>query len=502
MTPGRLRPLAAALSGIAVALAFPPFDLVWLMPIGIVGMMLSVRNVRGRAGMGYGLLFGLGFMLPLMRWITIIGPDAWVALGLLEALFYGLMGMTWAWLRPHRIWPLAFALTWVGAEWLRGVVPFGGMPWGRLAFGLVDTTVVRYGRIGGTALVSFVVVLVLAVGVDLVERRRTLARRDAGLGLGAGAILVASLVLPVGAAGAIGSAQVAAVQGNVPGEGMEAFAERRAVLDNHAEATKDFAAEVASGERPAPDFVIWPENSTDIDPFRDSSAYDQIDSAVRAIGVPTLVGAVVFGPDDDHVQNMAIVWDPRTGPGQEYVKRHIVPFGEYIPMRGLLARFISRLDQIPRDFARGTSSGVLTIAGVPVGDVICFEVAYDGLIRDVMNGGGQLLVVQTNNATYTGTGQLEQQFAISRYRAIETGRSVVVAATNGISAVVAPDGSVVVETGQRTRAVLDEEVTLATGRTWAVRWGFWVEAILSLLGLGLAGWAYLGVRREAGKLAG
>ena len=99
--------------------------------------------------------------------------------------------------------------------------------------------------------------------------------------------------------------------------------------------------------------------------------------------------------------------------------------------------------------------------------MICFEVAYDGLVRDVIvDGGGQMLVVQTNNATYTGTGQLEQQFAISRYRAIETGRSVVVAATNGISGVVAPDGAVVVQTEQRTREVLDEQVELADGITW------------------------------------
>ena len=126
------------------------------------------------------------------------------------------------------------------------------------------------------------------------------------------------------------------------------------------------------------------------------------------------------------------------------MKRHPVPFGEYIPFRGLLTKFISRLDQIPRDFYRGQFDSVLDLGPVRVGDVICFEVAYDGLIRDAITEGGQLLVVQTNNATYTGTGQLEQQFAISRYRAIETGRYVVVAATNGISGIIAPDGSVVV----------------------------------------------------------
>ena len=196
----------------------------------------------------------------------------------------------------------------------------------------------------------------------------------------------------------------------------------------------------------------------------------------------------------------AIVWDPQSGPGEQYVKRHPVPFGEYIPFRGLLTKFISRLDQIPRDFARGTYDGVLDVGPVRVGDVICFEVAYDGLIRDAIEGGGQLLVVQTNNATYTGTGQLEQQFAISRYRAIETGRSVVVAATNGISGVVAPDGSVVAKTEQRTRAVLDEQVALGDGITLGVRIGLWVE--LALCGLGLV-WVVanrLGRRRAPAKI--
>jgi apolipoprotein N-acyltransferase len=293
---------------------------------------------------------------------------------------------------------------------------------------------------------------------------------------------------------------VVAVQGNVPGEGMDPFAERRAVLDNHANTTIAFAEQVAAGRYPKPDLVIWPENSTDIDPYTDRSAYLQIDAAVKAIGVPTLVGAVVDGPDATHVQNMGVVWDPQSGPGEQYVKRHPVPFGEYIPFRGLLTKFISRLDQIPRDFARGTYDNVLDVGPVRVGDVICFEVAYDGLIRDAIEGGGQLLVVQTNNATYTGTGQLEQQFAISRYRAIETGRSVVVAATNGISGVVAPDGSVVAKTEQRTRAVLDEQVALGDGITLGVRIGLWVE--LALCGLGLV-WVManrLGRRRAPAKI--
>ena len=494
-----LRGSVSLASGVAVALAFPPIDFWPTMPLGIAGLLVVVRGVSGRAGTALGLLFGLGFMLPLLRWITIIGPDAWVALSVLEALFFGLLGWTWSRVRALTWWPVAAALTWVLAESLRGVIPFGGLPWGTLAFGLVETPVVRYGRLGGTALVSFVVVLAVAVVVWAVETRH---RRTWSLAAGAGAVLLLGLafVLPAGPAGPTDTVQVAAVQGDVPGEGMDPFAEQRAVLHNHAEATHELAAEVAAGTRPAPDIVIWPENSTDIDPYTDPSAYDEIDGAVRAIGVPTLVGAVVDGPDEDHVQNMGIVWSPETGPGARYIKRHPVPFGEYIPFRDVLSGLIERLDQIPRDFYRGDTAGVLDLGSVRIGDLICFEVVYDGLIRDVIDGGAELLVVQTNNATYTGTGQLAQQFATSRYRAIETGRTVVVAATNGISGIVAPDGTIVQESGIRTRDLLSAEVQLASGRTLGVRIGHEVEVALALGGAVAVAVSVWERRRRVGRM--
>jgi apolipoprotein N-acyltransferase len=494
------RAVTGAVGGVLVALGFPPYSYVWLLPIGLGVVMAITPPRRGGAGFLVGFAFGLGFMLPLLRWITVIGDDAWIALAALEALFYGAMGTAWAWLRTVRWWPLGFAACWVAAEELRALVPFGGLPWGRLAFGLVDTPSVRYGRLGGTALVAFATVLAVALVVDTVQRRR--ADRIAAVSLAVVAVLgVGAVLVPVGIAGPGRRVTVAAVQGNVPGRGMNPFAERRVVLDNHVAATRQLAAEVAAGTVPRPDFVVWPENSTDIDPFGDAAVRAEIDGAVREIGVPTLVGAVISGPDSQHLENVGIVWDPRTGPGERYVKRHIVPFGEYIPFRGFLTRFIKRLRQIPLDFARGNAPGVLDIGPTRIGDVICFEVAYDGLIRDVVNGGAKLLVVQTNNATYTGTGQLAQQFAISRYRALETGRTVVVAATSGISGIVAPDGSVVMSGSPGTRALLDARVQLGTSRTPGVRYGWLVGLMVSLLGVGLAGAARFGWPRRVGTMA-
>nr|MBA2561096.1 apolipoprotein N-acyltransferase [Propionibacteriales bacterium] len=464
------RAAVAAAGGLAAAWAFPPYDTVWLLPIGLAAFIAATPVGRARAGFAVGLAFGLGLMLPLLRWITVIGPDAWIALSALEAAFYGLLGIGWTWVRSLRGWPLGFAACWVAAEELRSLVPFGGLPWGRLAFALLDTPVVRYGRLGGTALVSFATVLAVGLVVAAILRRRADTVAVAALGVAA-AVVLAGMLVPVGVFGPGQLVTVAAIQGNVPGTGMNPFAERRAVLDNHVAATRQLAADVRAGAAPRPDLVVWPENSTDIDPFGNASVRSEIDGGVRTIGVPTLVGAVIAGPDGDHLQNVGIVWDPRSGPGERYVKRHVVPFGEYIPFRGFATQFISRLDQIPLDFARGSSPGVLQLGPARIGDVICFEVAYDGLIRDVVAGGAQLVVVQTNNATYTGTGQLSQQFAISRYRAIETGKSVVVAATSGISGIIAPDGTVVASSAVGTRAILQAEVQLAAGETLGVRVG-------------------------------
>jgi len=208
---------------------------------------------------------------------------------------------------------------------------------------------------------------------------------------------------------------------------------------------------------------------------------------------------VLRGPGPDHVSNTGIVWSPSTGPGERYVKRHPVPFGEYIPFREQLSGITDRLDQIPRDFVAGPEPGVLDVGPVRVGDVICFEVAYDGLVRDVVDGGARVLVVQTNNATYNGTGQTEQQLAMSRLRAVEHGRSVLVAATSGISAVVMPDGRVVQRSGELTTQTLVADVPLRAGRTVADRFGAWTEWVLAALGLVAAAVGL--VRRRQGRAA-
>jgi apolipoprotein N-acyltransferase len=375
----------------------------------------------------------------------------------------------WRW-RP--LVPVLVAATWVGQEALRARIPFGGFPWGRIAFAQADAPTVRFASLGGAPLVTFVValaggLLALAVVITLTRPRRL--RAAAACGVGAAAVLLLGLAVPLtGPAGP--EVTVAVVQGNVPRLGLDFNAQRRAVLDNHVRATLDLAEAVAAGKAHRPDLVIWPENSSDIDPLVEADARAQIDRAARAVGVPILVGAVLDGPGAK-LSNAGIVWDPVRGPGERYVKQHPVPFAEYVPMRALARRVSSQVDLVRRDFVAGDRPGVLRVGPATVGDVICFEVAYDGLVRDTVTGGAGLVVVQTNNATFGRSAESAQQLAMVRLRAVEHGRPALMASTSGVSATVTATGRVTAETELFTTAVIVRTMRLGETSTVATTTG-------------------------------
>ena len=474
-----LRLLGAVVSGLLLYLAFPPFDLPALAIPGIALLTLTCRGASVRTGALLGLVHGLALFLPLVEWTaTIAGPGALIALALLQAAFLALLGAALAYVTRTPGWPLWTAALWVGQEALRDRLPFGGFPWGRLAFSQGDSLLTPYAAVGGAPLLTFVVALLGgALAWALVRRTPVAALGAAAVG---GAAVLGGLLVPLPTDGE--SVRVAVVQGNVPRLGLDFNAQRAAVLDNHVSATRQLAADVRAGEVEQPELVIWPENASDLDPFTDPGAFETIDAAVKDVGVPVLVGAVLEGPGDK-VSNAGIVWDPVTGPGERYVKRHPVPFGEYIPFRSTVRKITEKVDLVPRDFASGNDVGVLDVGPVRLGDVICFEVAYDDLVRDVVTGGGRLIVVQTNNATFGRSGETEQQLAMGRLRAVEHGRAVLVAATSGISAVIAPDGELVDDAPVFTREVLVQEVPVRDDLTLATRLGAAPEAALALLGL-------------------
>ncbi|MCD5349446.1 apolipoprotein N-acyltransferase [Kineosporia mesophila] len=489
-------------------LAFPGIGIWPLAPVGVAGLAVATRGVSGRFGALLGFVFGLVFFLRLIPWIGIyVGALPWVALSITEALYVAAMGA----LLP-RVWRargglpgllLASGGLWVAQEAVRGRWPFGGFPWGRLAFSQSDAPTAPLASIGGAPLVSFAVAVagtllawaVVKAGPVLRSRAvRQLALPALGVAL-ALAVMGLGTLIPLPTEGD-STTRVAAVQGNVPRAGLDFNSQRRAVLDNHVNATMQLAQKVATGEAEPPDVVLWPENASDIDPYINADAAAEISAATDAIGVPILIGAVVQGPGD-YVSNTGIVWRPDEGAGtgddSTYVKRHPAPFGEYMPYRDFFRLFSSKVDLISKDFVSGDKLrdnpvGVMrmgTEGQVRVGDVICFEVAYDSLVRDSVKAGATMLAVQTNNATFGYTDESVQQLAQSQLRAIESGRTVVNISTVGVSGIILPDGTVVARSGHYTQDVLEATVPLRTELTIATRVGEWPEWILTALALGL-----------------
>lgn len=488
----------STVGGVCLWLAFPPHGLWPLAVVGPLALALATHGRTVRSGALSGLVLGLAFMTPLLSWTGIfVGDLPWLALSVLEAVFLAVLGASSAALTRVRGWPLWTAAAWVAVEAARSRIPFGGFPWGRVGFSQPEGPFASLAAYGGVSLVSFAVALTgtgLAAWL-LRERRLRRAGQRGALARRLSLLLMAVLVpagigalawLPLPGADLTAggpTATVAVVQGDVPRAGLDFNAQRRAVLDNHVQRTLELAERVAAGEAPQPDAVIWPENSSDIDPLGNGDAADVIDRAARAIGAPILVGAVLEGPGE-RLTNAGIVWDPVTGPGESYAKRQLVPFGEYMPARSFFRLFSDKVDLLEREFAPGQVSGVLDVGGLRVGDVICFEVAFDDLVSEVVDGGATLLVVQTNNATFGYTAESEQQLVMSRLRAIEHGRSVVVAATSGISAVIAPDGTVVERSDLFTPWVFSGPIAQRHQATIASRLGAAPESVLTAVALG------------------
>jgi apolipoprotein N-acyltransferase len=476
-----------------------------MAPIGVAVLALATLGAPAWQGALLGLVSGLACFLPLLSWSGVyVGALPWIALAVLESLYIALLGLVCALLQSRpwrarpgggaRVRPLVVALAWVAQEALRDSTPFGGFPWGRLAFSQADSPLAALASLGGAPAVTFGVALaggLLAAGVArLIRASRSLdpGPRERRLGavpvvavsalVSAVAVILAPTLVPRPADGPTG--RFVAVQGNVPRPGLDFNAERRAVLDNHAGATLQAAVSVKAGAEPRPDLVVWPENASDIDPTRNPDAANVIDGAMGAINAPIVLGAVLREPSPRE-SNASLLYLPGRGLTWRYVKQHPVPFAEYIPYRPFFRRFSDKTD-LAGDFVAGKGAGVFRVpsrGGDPIaaGTIICFEVAIDALVRDTVDHGANVLLVQTNNATFGFTDESVQQLAISRIRAIEHSRSIVHVSTVGVSAMITPDGTAHQRSTLFSTAVLSADLPLRTQLTVADRVGPWPEIV-------------------------
>jgi apolipoprotein N-acyltransferase len=490
------RCVAAASTGVLLALSRPPADLGLLALVALVPLLWSWRGASPRFAALLAFVAGCTYYGLLVSWAWYFGAIAVFPFVAVLSAYWALAGATIArFARGGRRNPLLTAAVWVLAEALVARWPFGGFSWGEVGYALHDVAPARsLAALGGLPLVSLVVVAVNGSLLDLlvVAHRRRRPRARAMVRFSAATLAAVVVIAALASAFALrptpaGKLRVAILQGNDLNRDLTpAELDARYLSRSHFD-----LAQRLSGHY---DLVIFPESSLDGDPRVDPWLESNLVSTATRLHSAVLANALADAPDG-RALNQDVLYDPEGRLVATYAKRHLVPFGEFVPFRHEL-RFISELKKIPRDFAPGSQPGLATVSGHRIATVICFESAFGYQIRPLVKAGAQVIVVSTNNRSYERSANSAQHVAIGQMRAAETGRPVVQAAISGISALIDAHGRVVTRTRLFDRTTVTATVTATRGETPYVRFGEWV-VVASIIGVALAAAAAATDRRAA-----
>ena len=431
----------SALSGLLLSFAYEPVGKWWLAPLAIALHIYAMHLTKRKIISAF--IFALVFNAIVLHWSsTFVGSLPWLVLSIGLAIFYIPLALISRW--GISIYPSIFIVM----EEVRNHFPFGGFGWTRLAYTQADAPYARIASIGGSvALSSFVLLIALFLFI-LSQKRLNL------LQIAPAIFLFVPFQLQ-----SIGTTEVLMIQGNVPQLGLDFNSRAKEVFNNHLELTKQ---EMLNDSKV--DFILWPENSVDVDPF----VYSDVSKALNSINKPLIIGAVLG--KGEKLLNTSILWDD-TNP-KIYIKQHLTPFGEYIPIRSI-AKLVSPLVVRVKDFEPGDgANNIFTIDNVKIAPVICFELLDDSILHNAAKN-SNLLAVQTNSATFGMSAESAQQLAMTRVRAIEHGRNIVSVSTTGYSAVIDRNGKILQKSTMGTAESIRANVDLIEGQTPRDMLGGW-----------------------------
>jgi apolipoprotein N-acyltransferase len=463
---------AALVAGVLTGLCFPPVGLGPVVLVALIPLLWAWRGARPAHAALYGFAYGVAAYGVVIPWIRYFGYVAIVPLVVAMALaIAGVGALVAAYARRGLASPFLTASVWVVLEALRGRFPFGGFPWADLGVALHDVPAARaLASVGGTLLVSFVVVAINGLLLDLGLALRTGAGRRSVraavlAGVGIAGVLAATVVVDLTRfePTTTGHLRVAMLQGD---DEQLPLAEQV----NQPLTEKHFA--LAEHLRGRYDLIVFPESALDTDPQTDPELRARLVALAQEHDSAVLVNARTPGTDGQS-RNTNLLYTPDGKLQGTYSKQHLVPFGEYVPWRKALS-WLPELRQVPYDFEPGDTRTLFTAKGHAFESMICFESAFGPLVRDAARDGAQVIVVSTNNRSYQRSANSEQHLAQGQMRAAETGRAVLQASVSGISAVIDPDGSIHRETPLFESRIVSASVPTSTGETLYVRFGDWV----------------------------
>jgi apolipoprotein N-acyltransferase len=438
--------LYAGLAGVIASTAFAPFSL-W--PSAFIGLtvwyfLLIRMRLRSRAYVSY--IFGLGVLLPVQLWTGIyVGNLPWLLLSFTQALIFTLPAFFVG--KKTKYNQIVFACSFVCVELLLRTVPFTGFGWSRLSFTQVDGPLQFLYSSGGVVLVAFLIALISA--------------SRSVLNLALICLVIAGLSFLPRIEAIDKKSSIALVQGGVVKLGLEFNSKPKEVFLRHLQQTsKSITFDQV-------DLIIWPENSVDIDINTNDEVKKLINDKSAFLDTPLLVGGVT--KSGDNLLNQSFLFDPQIK--QSYSKRYLTPFGEYLPLRGIATKVSRYADQIT-DFKAGQEDTKFLIGNATFQSLICYELLDDSF-RDQIDT--NFLVIQTNNATFGDTAQLDQQLNIARVRAIETGRYIAYVSTTGTTSFIDNRGRIIEKLPKFESSTLFGEVNHVVGLTTTQILGKYLE---------------------------
>ena len=483
--------LVAVAAGLLIAAGLPPWG--W-WPLSLIGIGTWFTNTEGRrssARFWLSVLTGVAWATPATLWMFDLTAAGWPVAVAIFSVLAGVVGLA----TPpdgRTARRVAFPAALVLVELIRWNVPFGGTPIATYAMIGVSTpwwiTARTFGSPGLTVAMAFAGIAL----IDLVRRSKM-----AALSIGALLALIVAGVLGSTRVDVVDTIDVAVVQGGGPQNTRADVCTTRAVFERHMAASQTIDQEI--------DLVVWPEDvvhpASDgrIAPARcDDDLLRKTEASQRLTQLAADLDAVVvsgwFEPTDDGLANAnySIAQSSDGTITDRYDKVRLVPFGEFVPLRGFIENFS---DEIPgRDVRPGTGPAILDTDVGTLGISISWEIFFDHRARDAIGNGGQVLLNPTNGSSYWLTIVQSQQIASSRLRAVETDRFVLQAAPTGFSGVIAPDGAVRQRTAVSEQRVLYDTIELREGHTLSVQLGAWPMIVFGVTTLAVV-W---GRRRFAG----
>jgi len=450
--------LLSALSGLLLSAAFEPIALWWLAPIALALAMYALASSE-RKYLSV-LAFALTFNLVLLHWTSIyVGSLPWIILATGLTLFYLPL------VAVKRLGISFFPLIFIVLEEIRNHFPFQGFGWARIAYSQADAPYAKIAAHGGAVALSAITVL---IGLFIYH----ISKKELQFLILLPIVLV---LIPINV-DMNQTTRALLIQGNVPKLGLDFNSRATEVFNNHVKET-----EIALQSKKEVDFILWPENAVDVDPFRNPEIFETLNTFSN----PLIVGAIVNR--NREILNTSILWTKEKQ--NVYIKQHLTPFGEYIPLRTLAAK-ISPLVEDVRDFSAGNESVIFSVAEAKIAPIICFELLDDQILHDAAKS-SNLLAVQTNSATFGDSAESAQQLQITRIRAIEHSRNVLSVSTTGYSAVIDYNGQVLQKTQMGTAEHLYAQVGLISSTSPRDRIGDWALVITLIWLLIVARRAYI-----------